>query len=443
MTNPVTRRGKPPFSSDREKVITVLVSIGQESTAPGADEEMRALVSSAGGEVADSLQQHRSSPDPATFVGSGKVEEIRRAAAAAGAETLVFDHNLTPGQVSRLEEATGCKVIDRTELIMTIFADHARTAEAKLQIELAQLRYALPRLSGMWHHLSRLGGGIGTRGPGETQLEVDRRRARKRISMLEERMKRIEHRRVLRDERRRDVYRVVLTGYTNVGKSTLMNALCGADVRVEDRLFATLDTTTRKLGDLPGGAVVLSDTVGFIDRLPEQLVASFRSTLAVVREADLLLLVGDLSSPWRFEQMESVRSTLDDLGAGDIPRVTVWNKADLAGETPVEGLAVSALEGIGIDSLIRIIREARDSVLEWFDLRMESPGGAVVNWLFENCSVRSRTLLGGSTRIVAGAYRGRDAVRARMERESFSWHLEAIDGPPSAAMAETSGASDG
>lgn len=345
--------------------------------------------------------------------------------------------------MSRLEEATGCKVIDRTELIMTIFADHARTAEAKLQIELAQLRYALPRLSGMWHHLSRLGGGIGTRGPGETQLEVDRRRARKRISMLEERMKRIEHRRVLRDERRRDVYRVVLTGYTNVGKSTLMNALCGADVRVEDRLFATLDTTTRKLGDLPGGAVVLSDTVGFIDRLPEQLVASFRSTLAVVREADLLLLVGDLSSPWRFEQMESVRSTLDDLGAGDIPRVTVWNKADLAGETPVEGLAVSALEGIGIDSLIRIIREARDSVLEWFDLRMESPGGAVVNWLFENCSVRSRTLLGGSTRIVAGAYRGRDAVRARMERESFSWHLEAIDGPPSAAMAETSGASDG
>ncbi len=443
MANPALRGRVSPFSNGRERVITVLVSIGPESSAPGAADEMKSLVASAGGEVAASLSQHRTSPDPATFVGSGKVEELKRAAASAGAATLVFDHNLTPGQVARLEEATGCKVIDRTELIMTIFADHARTAEAKLQIELAQLRYALPRLSGMWHHLSRLGGGIGTRGPGETQLEVDRRRARRRIAALEDRMQHIEERRALRDERRRDIYRVVLTGYTNVGKSTLMNALCGAGVRVENKLFATLDTTTRKLGDFPGGTVVLSDTVGFIDRLPEQLVASFRSTLAVVREADLLLLVGDLSSPWRLEQMESVRRTLEDLGAGGIPRVTVWNKADLAVETPVEGLAVSALGGIGIDSLVHIIRGARDSVLEWFDLWMEKPGGSALNWLFENCSVRCRTVLGGSTRIVAGAYRGRDAVRTRMERESFPWRLEAIDGPPSGLAAETSGASDG
>jgi GTP-binding protein HflX len=437
LTDTLDMRKRVSFTKEGEKVIAVHASFGRSGFPEGAAEEIEALVKSAGGSTCGHVFQHRASPDPASFVGSGKVDEIRSAARGADAGTLVFDANLSPGQVSRLEEATGCKVIDRTELILTIFALHARTAEAKLQIELAQLKYALPRLTGMWHHLSRLGGGIGTRGPGETQLEVDRRRARKRIRFLEEQMEAIEERRVLRSERRQSAFQVALAGYTNTGKSTLMNAICQAGVSTEDRLFATLDTVSRRLRSDGAGQIILSDTVGFIDRLPEELIASFRSTLAVVREADLLLLVGDLSHPCRDSHMEAVRTTLEDVGAGSIPRMVVWNKLDLTPEArPLEGHAVSALTGQGLAGLVEAICRARDSSLRWFSIELESEDGSLLNWLHENCSVRGVSRDGHSVRIHAGCPLDESRLRARLSESPTGWRiLEAAE--------PVNGASDG
>lgn len=429
MTGAAQTRRLVSFSSGAEKVIAVHAAFGSDSLQDGAAEEIDALVKSAGGTPAGHVFQHRHAPDPSSFVGSGKVDEIRSAAEAAGADTLVFDANLSPGQVSRLEETTGCKVIDRTELILTIFALHARTAESRLQIELAQLRYALPRLTGMWHHLSRLGGGIGTRGPGETQLEVDRRRARRRIRFLEEQMESIEGQRVLRSERRRSAFQVALVGYTNAGKSTLMNALCGAGVSAEDKLFATLDTVSRKLYGEGAGRVVLSDTVGFIDRLPEELVASFRSTLAAVREANLLLVVGDLSHPCRDRHMEAVRETLDEVGAGTIPRIVVWNKLDLApGTMPMDGVAVSAATGAGLGALVDEIVKFRDSVLHWFSLELDEEDGALLNWLHENCSVKSVVRRGELVSVLAGSPMPEGRLRARLSESRAGWRLAEAPG---------------
>lgn len=421
------REERVSFSRGREKVLAVHASFGRSSVQPGAAEEMDALVQSAGGAVIARLFQHRHAPDPSSFVGSGKVVEIKAAAEANGITTIVFDSDLGPGQASRLEEATGCKVIDRTELILTIFALHARTAEALLQIELAQLRYALPRLTGMWHHLSRLGGGIGTRGPGETQLEVDRRKARQRIKLLETRIDEVEERRVLRSSARRGAFQVALTGYTNTGKSSLLNALCGSGVHAEDKLFATLDAVTRRLHSDGAGQIVLSDTVGFIDRLPEELIASFRSTLGVVRDADLLILVGDLSNPWRERQMQLVRSTLDDIGAGSIPRILVWNKSDLADPaTPMEGIVTSALTGCGIAGLAEAVIKARNDSLSRFELLVEGDDGLLQNWLYENCAISSRTVAEGAQTISGGCMHGLDRLRARLAESTVAWQLHPL-----------------
>jgi GTP-binding protein HflX len=426
-----------------EEVVLVRVSSGPWDDLDSMS-EMEALVESAGGRVVDTFSQRRPAPDPKYCVGSGKLEEISAAAEELGVSTLVFDHNLSPGQVAKLEESTGCKVLDRTEIILAIFATRARTREAKLQIELAQLRYALPRLTRRWHHLSRLGAGIGTRGPGETQLEIDRRRARSRIRLLESQLEKTKLQGEVRRERRKNLYRVTLVGYTNAGKSTLLNAFCNAGVYSADKPFATLDTVSRKLRLGHEDHILLSDTVGFIRRLPETLVASFEATLANVRAADLLLVVCDRSREDRQTRLATVYRTLDRIGAGHISRLLVWNKMDLArgSSPPRTGIAVSATEREGLEDLLGAIKLHRDQQLKWFELSMERPGGKFLNWLYRNCLVRDFDRNGSGVSVLAGCYPGTERVRSRLGGESFGWTLREVSSPDVRAYGD-GGSGDG
>src|SRR6266704_3470007 len=306
-------------------------------------DELRELATSAGARVIDEVVQRRDRPDPATYIGKGKVEEIREQVVLEGVDVVIFDDELSPSQAKNLEEALDTKVVDRTGLILDIFARRARTKEGKLQVELAQLTYRLSRLAGYSAHLSRLGGGIGTRGPGETKLEMDRRQIRHRISTLKRDIEQIrKHRQLHRERRRRDQLPLVsLVGYTNAGKSTLFRALSKEDTLVTRRLFSTLDTLIRRIQlgrDFP---VLISDTVGFIRKLPHQLVSAFRATLEEVVEADLILHVIDASDPDRAEKEEVVIGVLKDIGAGDHPRLAVYNKADLIGRDDVQTVSRS------------------------------------------------------------------------------------------------------
>jgi GTP-binding protein HflX len=337
----MTRHVLPPPDGP-ERVVLAGVAIASPDGRGDADrfEELRALAVSAGAEVVGAVFQRREAPDSATFVGRGKVEELKHEVAASGAELVLFDNDLTPAQGKNLEDALGVRVLDRSELILDIFAERARTREAKLQVELAQLQYLLPRLKRMWTHLSRIRGGIGLRGPGETQLEVDRRAIRDRIATLQSKLGKIELRRELQRRGRGDRWNVALVGYTNVGKSTIMNRLANEHVRVENRLFATLDATTRRISLPDGEELLLTDTVGFIRDLPHHLVASFRATLEEVVHADLLLHVVDVSDPRHPEQMRVVDSVLKELGAAEAPTIPVFNKLDRI--PPAERAAVQA-----------------------------------------------------------------------------------------------------
>jgi GTP-binding protein HflX len=293
-------------------------------------DELAMLVTSAGGEVADRATQKLDAPVSPTYIGSGKAAELALLAKAKKADTVIFDDELSPAQARNLEVIFSCKVLDRTQLILDIFAQRAKSREGKLQIELAQLVYLLPRLTGMWTHLSRQSGGIGMRGPGETQLEVDRRRVQERITRLERDLAEVrKHRTIQREGRLRQHWPVAaLVGYTNAGKSTLMNRLTHADVVTENRLFATLDPTIRQFRMPNGVRVLLGDTVGFLKKLPTHLVESFRSTLEEVAFADVLIHVVDASHPQRDEQRRAVDEVLQKIGAGDKHTLTVWNKAD-------------------------------------------------------------------------------------------------------------------
>ncbi|MBD3278503.1 MAG: GTPase HflX [Candidatus Aegiribacteria sp.] len=426
--------------TDLERVLLGRVFVGSESPEAGSGREMEALVRSAGGNVVAEVSQKRDAPDPRTFVGSGKVEEIRDTAHAMDVTTIVFDHNLSAGQVSKLEEVTNCKVIDRTELILAIFALRARTREAKLQIELAQLKYALPRLSGMWHHFSRLGAGIGTRGPGETQLEIDRRRARARITLLENKIEQVESRWQVASARRKNIFKVSLVGYTNAGKSTLLNALCGQDIYTADKPFATLDTTSRRM-DLPDGSqVLLSDTVGFIERLPETLVASFHTTLDVARTADLLLVAVDRSDPARGFHIEAVKRTLERIGVSeDTPRLTVWTKLDALQETagPRTGIAVSAHTGLGMDELRTRIMQQRDFSLDWFRMELDYHDNEVLHWLYNNCVVKDvKDYDDGSAEVFAGALRGYDSIKGKIDEALPVRDIQKLETPPAKSPGE-------
>ncbi len=301
-------------------------------TAHESLDELALLADTAGAKVVGRLIQRRGSIEPATFLSKGKREEVRDLLLLHEAQLLIFDEDLSPAQGRNLEKELNVRVVDRSELILDIFARRARTREAMLQVELAQLEYQLPRLTRMWTHLERQVGGIGTRGPGETQLEADRRRVRQRIAILKEKLEKIDQEREIQRKGRRDFFRAVLVGYTNAGKSTIMNALTRAGVLAEDKLFATLDTTTRQVV-LPGEQrILLSDTVGFIRKLPHHLVASFRATLLEVREADLIIHVVDASHPKHEDQMRAVEEVLAQILERDVARLIILNKADLLTE---------------------------------------------------------------------------------------------------------------
>jgi len=336
--------------------------------------ELRELLLTAGVATVGEMVQHREHPHPNSYVGPGKVGELRAAIAHADANLVACDDELTPRQERTLEEALGVPVVDRTAVILDIFADHAHTADGKLQVELAQLEYNLARMRGLWTHLERLGGGIGTRGPGESQIETDRRLARDRITALRRRLQRVSaSRQVMRAERERAALpRVALAGYTNAGKSTLLNAISGAEVGVGDRLFHTLDPATRT-ARLDGRAVLITDTVGFIRKLPHQLVDAFGATLEETRRADLILHVVDASAPEDelVEMVRAVEDVLEEIGAGGVPRLLVLNKADAIDAERRRELnfrhrdaaLVSALDGEGLDDLAeRVQAEFRRSL---------------------------------------------------------------------------------
>jgi GTP-binding protein HflX len=331
-------------------------------------DELRELAVSAGARILEEVIQHRRRPDPATYIGKGKIEELRESVLTEGADVVIFDDELSPSQARNLEEALEVKVVDRTGLILDIFARRARTREGQLQVELAQLNYRLTRLTGYSDYLSRLGGGIGTRGPGETKLEMDRRKIRHRIATLRREIEGIrKHRQLHRERRRRDRLPMVsLVGYTNAGKSTLFRALSGEETLVSSRLFSTLDTLIRRIRLGGQHAVLISDTVGFIRKLPHQLVSAFRATLEEVVEADLILHVVDVSDPERHQKQAIVLEVLEEIGAGDHPRFTVYNKLDLLGpHDPLPLLKsseflVSAVTGGGLEDLVaRIVAEVR------------------------------------------------------------------------------------
>ena len=350
-----------------ERTVIVQLDFG---TGDFADrlEEIRLLAESAGADICAEVQGKRHSPDAATFAGKGKVQEIGAEIAAHQADLVIFNHDLSPAQERNLERLLQCRVIDRTSLILDIFALRAQSSEGKLQVELAQLDHLATRLVRGWTHLERQKGGIGLRGPGETQLETDRRLLGKRVKLLRERLARLERQRGVqrRARMRGDVFNVSLVGYTNAGKSTLFNALTRAGAYAADQLFATLDTTSRKLWLPEAGNIVLSDTVGFIGDLPHTLVAAFRATLEATTQADLLLHVVDSASPAREAQMAEVDKVLDEIGAGQVRRLVVLNKLDLTGLPPseerdeygrIERIRISAKCGNGLDLLRQALTE--------------------------------------------------------------------------------------
>ena len=357
-----------------EGAVLVALDFGRDDHAASRT-ELEALVTSAGARVLAVVEGRRSRPDPALFAGSGKVEELARVRAAAGASVVIFDHELSPAQQRNLERAVGCRVVDRTSLILDIFAQRASSHEGKVQVELAQLQHLSTRLVRGWTHLERQKGGIGLRGPGETQLETDRRLIGRRVKVLRARLARLERQRTVqrRARARGEVLSLSLVGYTNAGKSTLFNALTHAGAYVADRLFATVDTTTRRLYLPALGAITVSDTVGFIRGLPHALVAAFRATLEETVHADLLLHVVDASSPTREGQIDEVNKVLEEIGAQSVPQLLVWNKIDLNAAGPgidrddcgsIARVRLSARTGAGLDALRQALAEAAASKAE-------------------------------------------------------------------------------
>lgn len=346
----------------QEKAVLVSVVLSDRPmTGDDPLEELRGLATTAGARIVGELSQKRHDAVPATYIGKGKLEELTSLVQEADADVVVFDNDLSPAQIRNLEKATEVKVLDRSELILDIFATRARTSESRLQVELAQLEYSLPRLRKMWTHLSRqAGGGIGLRGPGETQLEVDRRLVGDRIRDLKRRLVEVQARKEREVASRREEYTVSLVGYTNAGKSTLMNALTGAGVLAENRLFSTLDTRTRQWQLGSWGKVLLSDTVGFIRDLPHHLVASFKATLEETRQARLLLHVVDAGNPHAEEQIEAVASVLREIGCAEKPAILVLNKVDRVADPSIlhvlqvrhpRSVAVSAFHKTGLTEL--------------------------------------------------------------------------------------------
>jgi GTPase len=384
----------------RQRAMAISVIDGRDEGDPLA--ELKELLRTAGVATAGEATQQRPQPDPDRYFGRGRLQELKQEIAAAGANLVACDDELAPRQERNLEAALGVPVVDRTSVILDIFADHAHSAEGKLQVELAQLEYNMARMRGLWTHLERLGGGIGTRGPGETQIETDRRLARNRIAALRRRLARLERNRgVMRARRdRASLPQIALAGYTNAGKSTLLNALTGADVEVRDRLFHTLDPTTRTFG-LSGRDYLLTDTVGFTRKLPHQLVEAFKATLEETVLADLILHVVDASAPeeLRLACMHAVDEVLEEIGAGEKPRLLVFNKVDLLAEEGrreaeldhPEAILVSAQEGSGLGELRAQIERAFEETLTEVELLIPYSQGGRLHELHEVAGDLERT----------------------------------------------------
>lgn len=381
----------------QERAILVSVEL-PERLWVGDDplEELRGLTTTAGAIVVGGLTQRRQKINPGSYIGKGKLAELTELVQAAEADVIIFDNDLTPGQIRSLEKAAGVKVIDRSELILDIFATRARSVEARLQVELAQLEYSLPRLRQMWSHLGRTAGGIGTRGPGETQLEEDRRLVDARIRDLKARLAEVQARKEREVASRREEHTVSLVGYTNAGKSTLMNALTGAGVLAEDRLFSTLDTRTRQWRLAEWGKVLLSDTVGFIRDLPHHLIASFKATLEEARQARLLLHVVDASNPHAEAQIASVNKVLAELGCGDKRTLLVLNKIDrlrdlsylqvLQAHHP-RAVAVSAATRQGLDELADAVIEQLSADFVEATVETGQANGKVLSYLAAHADI--------------------------------------------------------
>jgi GTP-binding protein HflX len=384
----------------RQRALAIGIVDGREHGEPLA--ELKELLRTAGVATAGVATQQRPKPDPDRYFGRGRLEELKAEVAAADANLVACDDELLPRQERNLESALGVPVVDRTAVILDIFADHAHSAEGKLQVELAQLEYNMARMRGLWTHLERLGGGIGTRGPGESQIETDRRLARDRIAALRRRLRQTERNRgVMRAERERSsIPRVALAGYTNAGKSTLLNALTGAEVGVANRLFETLDPTTRSF-ELSGRDYLLTDTVGFIEKLPHQLVEAFKATLEETTLADLVVHVVDASETEerRMLDMHAVDEVLEEIGAGEKPRLLVLNKADLLGDDErhevelahPEAVLVSALAGEGLEELRERIEKAFAETLTEVELLIPYSQGGRLHELHEVAGELERT----------------------------------------------------
>jgi GTP-binding protein HflX len=399
----------------KERAVLVGVALPSRDHAAPLDltlEELERLAETAGATVLEKHSQQVKNITPATLIGRGKVDEIQKSLRESAADLVIIDEDLTPAQQRNLEAAFKVRVIDRSQLILDIFAQRARSNEGKLQVELAQLEYLLPRLTRQWTHLSRLGGGIGTRGPGETQLEVDRRRIRERIGHLKQRLKSVERTRALQRQERHEApfATVALVGYTNAGKSTLMNALTRAGVFVEDKLFATLDPTTRALRLPNGDKVMLVDTVGFINKIPHSLIEAFKSTLEEVSRADLLLHLVDLSNPLYEEQIRVIESVLKEIGAGEIPTLLVPNKVDVAeeisprrfrSEGALDVCPISALTGAGIERLLDSVGAVLDRQKEEFHACFSPAQGGLIALLRERGRVVKEIYDGEVIRVSA------------------------------------------
>jgi GTP-binding protein HflX len=408
--------------------------------------ELTALAETAGAIVVDRFQQKLHKINPALYIGKGKAEELRDHVVRFNADLVIFDNDLLPRQIRELEEIIAAKVIDRSELILDIFATGAKTAQAKLQVELAQLEYTYPRLARMWSHLDTVAGaggataagavgGIGTRGPGEMQLEIDRRLVSKRITDLKRDLEDIDKRRVREIDSRKGLFQICIVGYTNVGKSTLLNALTAADAYVEDRLFATLDTRTRKW-QLEGGAeVLLSDTVGFIKNLPHQLVESFKATLEEAINADLLLHVVDVSSPDALKQIESVNSVLSEIGCSQKQILLVLNKSDIVSAITTlemlqtlfpEAVCISAKTGLGLDQLLfAVLNKYKGSILH-VRLLVDQANGKIQSFLRAYGSITEEKYSDGKVLIEARLGQNQLVNLKRLKPEI----LEVLNEPP-------------